>query len=188
MKKGVAYCSEKYGGKEFAIHFNKNEAPGYMTGPDAFVGYAVGVRHSHLDCAGYSIDQKYLGKGSEIEKEVRAMHSEATWRVITNSLVTCLFARGAYTPEFVTSGLRFLGYDIDQEKLLHIGRVIHGMKFILKERLGFSFDKLELPKKLTTVYTSRGMLTEEDFTHRVQLYKSLVAEDVKLAEEYLSNL
>ncbi|AEH51099.1 aldehyde ferredoxin oxidoreductase N-terminal domain-containing protein [Pseudothermotoga thermarum] len=187
LEKGVYYCAEKYGGKEFAMHFNKNEAPGYMTGPDAFVGYAVGVRHSHLDCAGYSIDQKYLGRQADIEKEVKAMHDEATWRVVTNSLVTCLFARGTYTKEIVVECLKYLGYDFDEEKLLELGKIIHGMKFLVKHKLGFSFDKLQLPKKLTKVYTSRGMIKEEDFIKRVELYKKLVEEDMEKAKEFLTN-
>ncbi len=187
LEKGVYYCSKKYGGEDFAIHFGKNEAAGYMTGPDAFVGYAVGVRHSHLDCAGYSVDQKYLGRQADIEKEVKAMHEEATWRVVTNSLVTCLFARGTYTKEITLECLKYLGYEIDLEKLLELGRLVHGMKFMLKEKLGFSFDNLKLPDKLTKVYTSRGMITSRDFDERVQLYKKFVEEDIKKAKDFLAS-
>ncbi len=187
LEKGVYYCAEKYGGKDFAIFFGKNEAPGYMTGPDAFVGYAVGVRHSHLDCAGYSIDQKYLGRQADVEKEVQLMHEEATWRMITNSLVTCLFARGTYTKEIVLECLKYLGYDFDQDKLLELGRIIHGMKFILKGKMGFSFEELQLPEKLTKAYTSRGMITTEDFNKRVLLYKKLVEEDIKKTHEFLES-
>jgi len=186
LEKGVHYCSKKYGGEEFAIHFNKNEAPGYMTGPNAFVGYAVGVRHSHLDCAGYSIDQKFMGRQQEIEKEVKMMYEESLYRMITNSLVTCLFARGTYTLSNVERGLKILGFDVDLQRLNKISRVIHGLKYMLKEKLGFSFENLTIPVKLTKVYTGRGMISAEDFTERVKIYGRLVSQDKHLASEFLN--
>lgn len=186
LEKGVYHCAKKYGAEDLAIHFNRNEAPGYMTGPDAFVGYAVGVRHSHLDCAGYSIDQKFLGKQQDLEKEVKMMYEESLWRMITNSLVTCLFARGTYTPNTVEKGLRLLGYDVGTQQLTKVSRVIHGMKYILKEKLGFDFEKLELPAKLTRIYTGRGMITSEDFKERIRIYAQLVSQDKYLAKELLN--
>lgn len=183
LEKGVYYCAEKYGAQDLAMHFNRNEAPGYMTGPDAFVGYAVGVRHSHLDCAGYSIDQKFLGRQQDPEKEVKMMYEESLWRMITNSLVTCLFARGTYTPNTVEKGLRLLGYNIDLQWLTKTSRVIHGMKYLLKEKLGFDFEKLELPPKLTKIYTGRGMISTDDFKERVKTYEKLILQDKYLAKE-----
>jgi aldehyde:ferredoxin oxidoreductase len=185
LEKGVHHCAKKYGGEDFAICFNKNEAPGYMTGPDAFVGYAVGVRHSHLDCAGYSVDQKYLGRSEDIEREVKAMYEEGVWRVLTNSLVMCLFARGVYTPQKVVECLNVVGFDIDEPKMNQIARTVHGMKYLLKERLGFKFTNLSLPKKLTNVYTSRGKMNESDFEKRVELYFKFVEEDKRLAARAL---
>lgn len=186
LEKGVYYCAEKYGAQDLAMHFNRNEAPGYMTGPDAFVGYAVGVRHSHLDCAGYSIDQKFLGRQQDLEKEVKMMYEESLWRMITNSLVTCLFARGTYTPNTVEKGLRLLGYDVDLQWLTKTSRVIHGMKYLLKEKLGFDFEKLELPSKLTKIYTGRGMISTDDFKERVKTYEKLILQDKYLAKESLN--
>ncbi|MEM4032848.1 MAG: aldehyde ferredoxin oxidoreductase N-terminal domain-containing protein, partial [Zestosphaera sp.] len=57
---GVKKASEVYGGSEFALVFGGNEMPGYHTGPGAHIGYLIGLRHSHLDNAGYSVDQKYV--------------------------------------------------------------------------------------------------------------------------------
>ncbi len=187
LEKGVYHCAKKYGAEELAIHFNKNEAPGYMTGPDAFVGYAVGVRHSHLDCAGYSTDQKFLGRDQDPEKEVKMMYEESLWRMVTNSLVTCLFARNTYTPNIVEKGLKLLGYDVDLQWLARTSRLIHGMKYLLKEKLGFEFEKLELPAKLTRIYTGRGMITTDDFKNRVKIYEKLVQQDKQLAKELLTN-
>lgn len=188
LEKGVYHCAQKYGAQDLAMHFNKNEAPGYMTGPDGFVGYAVGVRHSHLDCAGYSIDQKFLGRQQDIEKEVKMMYEESLWRMVTNSLVTCLFARGSYTPNVVEKGLRLLGYDVDLQWLTKTSRIIHGMKYLLKEKLGFDFEKLELPSKLMKIYTGRGMITTDDFKQRVKAYAKLVSQDKYLARESSNQL
>jgi len=170
LEMGVDYCSKKYGGEEFAIAFNKNEAPGYVTGPNAFVGYAVGIRHSHLDCAGYSVDQRNIKNFMSVEKQVDAMFEESVWRMVTNSLVLCLFARGVYTQKIVERGLKLLGYDVDIEKIVDIGKKIHKLKYELKKRMGFDFEKLKFPKKLERVYTSNGMISEKDFRDRVKLY------------------
>jgi len=58
LGKGVEYASSLFGGRDFALAFGGNEMPGYHTGPCAHLGYLIGSRHSHLDGAGYSLDQK----------------------------------------------------------------------------------------------------------------------------------
>ena len=40
--------------------------PGYHTGPGCHLGYLTGARHSHLDSAGYSLDQKAAAKGEAL--------------------------------------------------------------------------------------------------------------------------
>lgn len=185
LERGLGFCVQKYGGEEFAITFGGVESPGYMTGPAAFVGFAVGVRHSHLDCAGYSVDQEFFGKASDPYVEVEKLYKESLWRMVTNSLVTCLFARGGYTMPLVLRGLRALGVEETEESLMRKARIIHGMKYLLKEKLGFSFDSLKLPEKLTRVYTGRGLVSHKDFDDRVKLYKDKIKEDMAFAQEEL---
>lgn len=182
LEMGASFCAEKYGGEDFAITFGKVESPGYMTGPAAFVGFAVGVRHSHLDCAGYAVDQEFFGKTPDPHLEVEKLYKESLWRMVTNSLATCLFARGGYTISLVLRGLKALAIEETEESLMRKARVIHGMKYLLKEKLGFSFNSLRLPKKLTGVYTGRGLISEEDFNLGVRLYRDKVIEDVALAK------
>jgi len=67
LGRGVDYASAIYGGVEYALAFGKNEMPGYFSGPAAIIGYLTGARHSHLDGAGYSIDQKPEEKKSTTE-------------------------------------------------------------------------------------------------------------------------
>ena len=69
MASGVEIASQRYGGVEYAMAFGKNEMPGYHTGSAAHIGHLVGARHSHLDTAGYSLDQKIL-KGTELTETV----------------------------------------------------------------------------------------------------------------------
>ncbi|MEM3594698.1 MAG: aldehyde ferredoxin oxidoreductase N-terminal domain-containing protein, partial [Candidatus Jordarchaeaceae archaeon] len=62
LAKGVDKVAERYGGLDFALAMGGNEMPGYHTGPAGYVGFYTGARHSHLDSAGYSVDQKEVGK------------------------------------------------------------------------------------------------------------------------------
>jgi len=90
LAKGVDYVSSMYGGEEFALAFGHNEMPGYHTGPAAHIGFAIGARHSHLDNAGYSIDQKVLVKGKLTPSElVEKLLEEEAIRQILSSLVIC---------------------------------------------------------------------------------------------------
>lgn len=81
--------------------------------------------------------------------------------------------------------MNVVGFDIDEPKMNQIARTVHGMKYLLKERLGFKFTNLSLPKKLTNVYTSRGKMNESDFEKRVELYFKFVEEDKRLASRAL---
>ncbi|RLG47694.1 MAG: aldehyde:ferredoxin oxidoreductase, partial [Thermoproteota archaeon] len=92
---GVRNASKHFGGEEFALSFGGNEMPGYHTGPAAYLGFLVGGRHSHLDNAGYSLDQK-IRELPPPEELVEKLIKEESWRMVLNSLVICLFARGIY--------------------------------------------------------------------------------------------
>jgi len=105
LAEGVEAASERYGGREFAMALGKNEVPGYHTGPASIVGLTVGVRHSHLDNAGYSIDQRAAKKPLSPEEMVDAIIREDDSRGVYNSLVGCLFARAVYTTENVIEAL-----------------------------------------------------------------------------------
>lgn len=93
----MRYASSKYGGEDFALEFGGNEMPGYHTGPVAHLGYLTGARHSHLDGAGYSIDQRMYKEGLKYTPEYAAkeLFEEESWRQVLSSLVVCYFARGS---------------------------------------------------------------------------------------------
>ena len=183
LEKGAHFCGEKYGGLDFAIAFGKNEAPGYMTGLHSFLGYATGIRHSHLDSAGYSVDQKKINSEKSDADWTKWMYEESVWRMILNSLVICLFARNIYDADTIIEGLECL--DIkgwNKEKLSEVAKKIHAMKTKFKLDCGFSFEKLHFPKRLEKVVTTCGQVTHEEFKKHVKIYQDMVMKDVNALE------
>ncbi|MEW6333626.1 MAG: aldehyde ferredoxin oxidoreductase family protein [Thermodesulfobacteriota bacterium] len=158
LARGLDHASSIYGGAEFALTFGGNEMAGYHTGPGTHLGAMIGARHSHLDNAGYSADQKALTTTSKTEPEalVRSLIEEEQWRQILSSLVVCFFARGIYTPEVVSRALQVCGQDVPAGDLLQIGKEILREKMRFKLREGFSFDRLRFPKRIFEAPTPLG--------------------------------
>jgi aldehyde:ferredoxin oxidoreductase len=162
LARGVDHASSIYGGEEFALALGGNEMPGYHTGPAAHVGCLMGARHSHLDNAGYSVDQKVLIKG-ELSPEALgdALLEEESWRQILSSIVICFFAREIYDVDTVLECLKAAGFDLDAERLLKIGRDIHREKFRFKTREGFTFEGLRIPERILKTKAPATGLSEE---------------------------
>jgi len=172
LARGAEYAASKYGGKDFALTFGGNEMPGYHTGPAAYVGFLTGARHSHLDSAGYSYDQKMF-KAQETptpEKIAEQLVKEESWRQILSSLVICFFARNIYKPEIAVKALKTMGYDFTVEDLNKLGREILKKKYEFKFREGFDPSKLRIPKRILETPTPHGKLTEEEIRKAVNLY------------------
>ena len=149
LARGVDYAASVYGGSEYALAFGGNEMPGYHTGPGAHLGCLVGARHSHLDNAGYSVDQKVMVKRRITPRElVQALLSEERWRQVLSSLVVCFFARGIYSPETVIKALQVAGFDLSSDSLTELGKAIHQEKYRFKIREGFSPEDLRIPGRI----------------------------------------
>ncbi|MEM2228334.1 MAG: aldehyde ferredoxin oxidoreductase C-terminal domain-containing protein, partial [Candidatus Bathyarchaeia archaeon] len=179
LGKGIEYASNIYGGKEFALAFGGNEMPGYHTGLAAHLGFLIGSRHSHLDCAGYSIDQKIVatGKKSTIEELTEELINEEAWRQILSSLVICFFARGIYKPELIIKAFKPLGMEFTEDSLKKIGRKILKAKYEFKVREGFKLNKLRIPERIFQTSAPAG-----------EILKESIAKALSLAEEKLTNL
>ena len=177
LGKGVEYASTVFGGKEFALAFGGNEMPGYHTGQCAHLGYLMGSRHSHLDGAGYSLDQKWpKDKSSTPRNVVDELIKEESWRQILSSLVVCFFARGVYRPELVGELLRTLDISFDEGELVKLGRDILKEKFKFKVREGFSFDGLRIPKRILETPTPSGVLEKAAFEEALRYAKAILEE------------
>lgn len=149
LGQGVAHAASQYGGEDFALAFGKNEMSGYHTGPGSHIGVLIGTRHSHLDNAGYSVDQKKLAKNPMGPEElVENLVKEEKWRQILSSLVVCFFARGIYQPDLVIRALSLSGFDINEDDLNRIGEQIYNEKNRFKIQEGFSFDNMQVPSRI----------------------------------------
>lgn len=173
--KGVSYASSKYGGKEFAMSFGKNEMAGYHTGPAGYLGFLLGARHSHLDNGGYSVDQKELVK-TELTPQtvVDKLLDEEAIRQILSSIAVCFFARGIYNLELVSKAIKLLGFDYDEKQLHEIGRQIHLNKYKFKMREGFRIEKLVVPERIYETEDPTGKITKEFIKTGLDYAQSLI--------------
>ncbi len=184
LEHGSYYCSKKYGNPDDSIVFGKNESPGYVTGVNAFLGFATGVRHSHLDSAGYSVDQNLLKETTERKTQVANLYSEALWRMIFNSLVGCLFARKIYTKETVIEALDVIGVKgWNEQRLDDLSHSIHGLKYKFKIDNGFSLEEIQLPKKLLNVYSSNGKINKKEFEKGINQYSRYIKNDIEYVKD-----
>jgi len=158
LAQGAARAATVYGGTEFAMSFGGNEMPGYPVGPASYLGFLLGTRHSHLDNAGYSLDQMLLKEGKNLSASqiVDEIIKEEMWRQVLTSLCICLFARGIYTPEVVREALAVAGYCLSDEDIRVIGRDIYREKYAFKIAHGFTFDTLRPPDRIYETPTANG--------------------------------
>jgi len=172
---GVEEAAKKYGNLEGALSFGKNEMPGYHTGPGAHLGYLLGLRHSHLDSAGYSIDQKTLTERRVGPEElVEMLLAEEEWRQVLSSLVVCFFARGIYLLETVERLLRLCGYTLDKKALNALGREICRAKYRFKVREGFEVEKERLPGRIFSTPSPVQPFDEEFMRKGIRHWRRLI--------------
>jgi len=175
---GVEHVSSVYGGQDYALAFGGNEMPEYHTGIACYLNNLTGARHSHLDSAGYDLDQKLMGKEFTLEEVVKGLLKEEEWRQILSSLVVCFFARKVYSAERVIKALDAIGIENwTEEKLEDLGRVIHRAKMDFKFREGFDLEKLRIPKRIFEVHTPHGFLKEEDVRKAIEIYGEMIGRE-----------
>ncbi|QCX32990.1 aldehyde:ferredoxin oxidoreductase [Caloramator sp. E03] len=170
LGKGVYNASKIYGGEDIACHLGGNEMPGYHTGYGSVVGFSVGSRHSHLDNAGYSIDQA----GVKEEEIVQKIFEEEIERNILTSLVVCLFARKVYKREVILEALDSIGIKITNEELTKAGREILKLKYDIKRKLGYSLDSIKIPERFFKTRSFNGKLDSTKAHEMVKKYKEMV--------------
>jgi aldehyde:ferredoxin oxidoreductase len=171
LGKGVDFASSKYGGKEFAMALGGNEVSGYHTGPASIVGQLVGVRHSHLDNAGYSIDQKAAKKQMDPEQMVDDIIKEDNSRGVFNSLVGCLFARGVYTEDNIIEALGAVGIERSKDDLQILGKKIFEEKYRFKVGEGFDLSAARVPNRFFETVSTMGKVSPETVKEMLSLYK-----------------
>jgi aldehyde:ferredoxin oxidoreductase len=172
LARGADHAAAVYGGADFALTFGGNEMPGYHTGPGCHVGYLTGARHSHLDSAGYSLDQRAGAKGEALTAAgvATGLLEEERWRQVLTSLVICLFARGLYTPEVILQALATVGVEWTAENLARFGADALHRKYAFKRREGFDPASLRIPGRILETPTPLGKIDEEFMRQSIQAY------------------
>ena len=158
-RRGTAALQARYGG-EFDLQLGGNEISGYHTGYGQVVGHVVGARHSHLDNAGYSVDQSKPGLDPRELPDL--LLAEEKERCVLTSLHACLFARKIFGDrELVRESLGSLGIDRTDEDLDKLGHETLKLKYQLKRAMGWSLEGVRLPKRFFETPTPAGVLDEE---------------------------
>jgi aldehyde:ferredoxin oxidoreductase len=171
LARGVDYAAKKYGGLDYAMALGGNEVSGYHTGPASIVGQLVGVRHSHLDNAGYAVDQKAIKKPMDAEMMVDELIKEDNSRGVFNSLVGCLFARGVYTEENIIDSLETVGIVKSRDDLTELGKRIFEEKYKFKVQEGFDLSKVRVPRRFYETISAAGLVTPETVEEMLRIYR-----------------
>ncbi len=163
LARGAEHAAEIYGGLDFALTFGGNEMPGYHTGPACHIGWLIGARHSHLDNAGYSLDQSAAKKGATLTPAgiAETLIKEERWRQVLSSLVVCFFARKVYDEATVLDALHAAGYEVTADDLAHLGAETLRHKVTFKEREGFDPRALRIPQRITETPSPAGPFDKE---------------------------
>jgi aldehyde:ferredoxin oxidoreductase len=163
LARGADHAAKIYGGKDFSLAFGGNEMPGYHTGPGCHLGYLSGARHSHLDNAGYSLDQKALDADQlpSPKEAATVLREEEAWRQVLSSLVICFFARGVYTAEIIQQALHAIGVEYSVDHLKQLGANILQQKHQFKEREGFNLRDIRIPKRILDTPSPLGKIDED---------------------------
>ena len=176
LARGSRVAAERYGGEEFALAFNRTEMAGYHTGPAAYANYITGARHSHLDSAGYSLDQKAKPEDRTPEKMAAALLKEEQWRQVLSSLVVCFFARGIYKADLVIRALAAAGVGLTESDLDDLGRQTLAAKHRFKQREGFDWTDYVLPKRILETPALGHPIDEAELRETVAAFAKLARE------------
>ncbi len=172
--RGLHFVVEKYGGKEFALIFGKNEMAGYHTGIAGYAGFLLGARHSHLDNAGYSLDQSCWKNQLSVEEIAERLLKEELWRQILSSLVVCFFAREIYRIDKVLKCLNIAGYNLNEEKLWDMAEKIYTSKYEFKIKSGFDMENLAIPNRIFELPTFTGHIKPEALQNLLKVLKEKI--------------
>ncbi len=157
LSQGTMKAAQHYGGSDFACVLGQ-EMAGYATGEVFFTSQALGLRHSHLDSAGYSYDQKY--KNKNLQDAVDFLVKDERGRVFLTSMVACLFARSVYTDELLSKCLHSVGYDTLADNIESVSQQIQKLRWKTRFATGFDPKGVAIPKRFTEVTTWRGRVDE----------------------------
>jgi aldehyde:ferredoxin oxidoreductase len=153
LGQGAAVAATHHGGQDFACVLGQ-EMAGYITGEVFLVSQAYGLRHSHLDSAGYSYDQKDHKK--DPQEAVAFLIEEERRRVLLTCMVSCLFARSVYTEDRLQEALSSIECTNMAGNLARQSHVVQARRWQLKFKTGYDIDKILIPKRLKEIRNWKG--------------------------------
>ncbi len=171
LGQGTMPAARHYGGEDFACVLGQ-EMAGYATGPIFFVSQALGFRVSHLDTAGYQLDQEK--EIPPVEQAIKELIEEEKQRFLLTSMVACLFSRKIYSNEVVakaleSTGLSRLAGDLDS-RLTTLTRE----RWQLKKETGFQPSQVTLPRRFYQVETIRGPIPGDYMDRLLREYAAII--------------
>jgi aldehyde:ferredoxin oxidoreductase len=158
LGQGSKKAAAHYGGDDFACVLGQ-EMAGYATGETFFVAQSLGFRHSHLDSAGYTYDQKDDEKN--VDRAVDFLLEDEQSRVFLTSMVACLFARSVYTPQVLNECLSSVGYGLLADNVESVSRHIQKQRWVTRFATGYDPAKVDIPKRFKQVVTWKGQIDED---------------------------
>jgi len=174
LGKGEVAAAHHFGGQEYVAAVGGQGIAGYWTGYAHVLGHLLGARHSHLDNAGYAIDQKLDPYTDEAIID-RIIADEAE-RIVQTSTAICLFARGVYDLETISRALGSVGIERGADDLRAMGERVYWERIKLRERLGFQARLEDVPKRFYQTPTPRGQLDPERVRNLLSIYDGRRAE------------
>jgi aldehyde:ferredoxin oxidoreductase len=127
---------------------------GYATGETFFVSQALGLRHSHLDAAGYTYDQK--SDSRDVEAAVGFLLKDERERVFLTCMVSCLFARGVYSSGILGECLGSLGYGKLAENMDSVSEGVQKLRWKVRFKTGYEPSTIGIPKRFKEITTWKG--------------------------------
>lgn len=154
LGEGTNAAAARYGGSEFACVLGQ-EMAGYATGPVFFVSQALGFRYSHLDSAGYQLDQQQT---ATLEAALNYLEKEERQRLMLTCLVACLFARNIYDQETVAEALTAAGFSGLAQNMEQRFTALQRERWRLKKESGYNPHSVAIPRRFQEVKTLQGQV------------------------------
>jgi aldehyde:ferredoxin oxidoreductase len=170
LGQGEVAAARHFGGQAYVAAVGGQGIAGYWTGYAHVLGHLLGARHSHLDNAGYAIDQKldpYTG-----EAIVDRIIADEAERIVQTSTAICLFARGVYDLETISRALGSVGIERSVAELQAMGERIYWERVRLRDRLGFQARLEDVPSRFYETPTPRGQLEPERIGRMLEIYQA----------------
>jgi len=168
LGQGEVAAARHFGGQDYVAAVGGQGIAGYWTGYGHVLGHLLGARHSHLDNAGYGLDQKLEPYTDEALVE-RIIADEAE-RIVQTSTAICLFARGVYDLATISQALGSVGIERSAEDLTAMGRRVYWERIRLRNRLGFQARLEDVPRRFYETPTPRGQIEPERLARLLEVY------------------